>query len=358
MLPLALSIPAFCLFRRIGWPRLVPLNLTLSLTFRCNSRCKTCNIHRRTAGELSLEEWRNIFRRYGKRLFWATISGGEPFLREDLADILLSLCDCCRPAVITLPTNGLLTDRAVGVAAYCAPRAPSTRFVINLSIDDLEERHDAIRGVPGNYARALGTFAALRALALPNLSLGIHTVISRFNAHRVPEIYRRLQTLAPDSYVTEIAEERGELCTIGSDIAPGYREYEAAVDFLTAATSASHFNRTGRITRAFRAEYYRMVKRILKTRSQIIPCYAGFASAQIAPNGDVWMCCTKAEPIGNLCNAGYEFRRVWFSEKADLARQRIKRKECYCPLANASYTNMLHDFKSLFRVGWNYIGRR
>jgi hypothetical protein len=212
--------------------------------------------------------------------------------------------------------------------------------------------------VPGSYARALWTFAALRALDLPNVSLGIHTVISRFNAARVPDIYRHLHTLAPDSYITEIAEERNELCTMGADIAPGYRDYEDAVDFLTRATSASHFNRTGRITRAFRTEYYRMVKRILKTKSQIIPCYAGFASAQIAPDGDVWMCCIKAEPVGNIRSAGYEFRRIWFSEKARIARRPIAGKTCYCPLANASYTNMLHDFTTLCRVGWNYITKR
>jgi len=72
-----------------------------------------------------------------------------------------------------------------------------------------------------------------------------------------------------------------------------------------------------------RLEYYALVKRILKEKRQVIPCYAGFASAQIAPDGDVWMCCVRAEPIGNLRESGYNFKKLWFSEKADRIRREI-----------------------------------
>jgi hypothetical protein len=145
------------------------------------------------------------------------------------------------------------------------------------------------------------------------------------------------------------------LGTIGSNITPEYEDYARAVDFLTHELTRNHYNRVGRITRAFRIEYYRMVKRVLKEHRQIIPCYSGFASAQIAPNGDVWMCCIRAESIGNLRDSGYDFRRVWFSEKAKELRQTIKSGKCYCPLANASYTNMLHNLRSLSHATWNLI---
>jgi len=65
------------------------------------------------------------------------------------------------------------------------------------------------------------------------------------------------------------------------------------------------------------------------------------ASAQIAPNGDVWTCCIRAESVGNLREHDYDFRAVWRSAQADELRRSIKAGECYCPLANASYTNML-----------------
>jgi hypothetical protein len=63
----------------------------------------------------------------------------------------------------------------------------------------------------------------------------------------------------------------------------------------------------------------------------------------------------KAESIGNLREAAYNFKRLWFSKRADELRREIKKTKCHCPLANAGYTNMLHDPKTLVRVGWNCI---
>jgi Iron-sulfur cluster-binding domain len=160
-------------------------------------------------------------------------------------------------------------------------------------------------------------------------------------------------TLQPDSYVTEIAEERVELDNLGSGISPGFEEYAVAVDFLAQALEKDHLNRIGKTTRALRLEYYNLVKRTLKEKHQVIPCYAGFASAQIAPNGDIWMCCVKAKTIGNLRKSNYDFYQIWTSERAQELRRSIKKGECYCPLANVSYTNMLHHFKTLLKVGWN-----
>jgi hypothetical protein len=164
-----------------------------------------------------------------------------------------------------------------------------------------------------------------------------------------------MRNLKPDSYITEIAEEREELDTVGADISPEYQDYVGAVDFLTEELRKEHYNRVGKITRAFRIEYYQMVKMIIKEKRQVIPCYSGFASAQIAPDGNVWMCCIKAKSIGNLRDVDYDFTKVWFSKKAEELRASIKKEECFCPLANASYTNILHNLKALTRVGWNLI---
>jgi MoaA/NifB/PqqE/SkfB family radical SAM enzyme len=355
MLHVIPKIPSYYLFRLIGWPRRLPINLTLSFSYNCNSRCKTCNIFKKKSEELSSEEWGTIFENYGKDLFWLTISGGEPFLRNDLSELICTLYDYCQPSIINIPTNGLLKERITDIVRNVALHCKKAHLVINLSIDEIEDKHDAIRGVPGNYAKAMETLTALKALNISNTSIGIHTVISKFNVTRIPEIYRHLRTLNPDSYITEIAEEREELNTVGAGIAPEYHEYADAVDFLTKELKKNHFNRLGKITRAFRIEYYQMVKMILEKQCQVIPCYAGFASAQIAPDGEVWMCCIKAESVGNVRDAGYDFKKIWFSEKANRLRKSIRNGECYCPLANASYTNMLYDLKTLSRVGWNFI---
>src|SRR4030095_3710300 len=95
------------------------------------------------------------------------------------------------------------------------------------------------------------------------------------------------------------------------------------------------------IIQAFRREYYQTAHRTLVEERQVLPCYAGLASAQIAPNGDVWTCCTRAESMGNLRDADYDFLTVWRGQRADDLRRSIRNGECFCPLANAAYSSML-----------------
>jgi hypothetical protein len=85
---------------------------------------------------------------------------------------------------------------------------------------------------------------------------------------------------------------------------------------------------------------------------------AGIASAQIAPNGDVWTCCIRAEAMGNLREHDYDFARVWRTAKAQQLRRSIKAGECHCPLANASYTNMLTHGPTLIKVAADVARKR
>jgi MoaA/NifB/PqqE/SkfB family radical SAM enzyme len=91
MLKAVSTIPSYYLFRNIGWPKRLPMNLTFSITNRCNSRCKTCNIYQKKSEELGLDEWKQVFQSLGKAPFWTTFSGGEPFLRPDFFELVRSL---------------------------------------------------------------------------------------------------------------------------------------------------------------------------------------------------------------------------------------------------------------------------
>ena len=92
------------------------------------------------------------------------------------------------------------------------------------------------------------------------------------------------------------------------------------------------------------------MKRILEEEDQVIPCYAGWASAQIYSDGSVWPCCIRADNLGNLRDYNYDFKSIWFGEGIREVRRSIADKECHCPLANASYTNMLHDIPTVIKI--------
>jgi MoaA/NifB/PqqE/SkfB family radical SAM enzyme len=85
---------------------------------------------------------------------------------------------------------------------------------------------------------------------------------------------------------------------------------------------------------------------------QVIPCQAGWASGHIAPNGDVWTCCIRAQPVGNLRETNYDLKPIWFERVGRMhgLRKSISGKECACPMANASYANMLLHLPTVVQV--------
>jgi len=350
MISLVSKIPLYKLFRRFGIPKLYPLNLTVGLTYRCNSRCRTCRIFERKVREFSLEEFDKSFASIGPVPYWVTMSGGEPFLRKDIVEICKSAYDHLRPGILNIPTNGILSRSIPEKVDAIVRNAPKSQIIVNLSLDGIGERHDEIRNVENNFVRFLETYEGLKRLDHPNLAIGIHTVISRFNVRNIPDIYEEVMRLAPDSYITEIAEERVELGTVGQDITPTAEEYGDAIDFLIRKLGGQEFHGISRITQAFRLHYYKQVKSMMKEKSGIIPCYAGILSAQIAPDGEVWACCVKAESLGNLRAVNYDFRKVWSSREAREIRRSIKARRCFCPLANAGYTNMLASYGTMFSI--------
>ena len=350
MLEILPKILLYKMNRKFGFPRIMPMNYTLSLLYTCNSRCKTCNIWKKEAKNLSVSEIEYTFSKIGKAPYWVTISGGEPFLRKDLPEICKVIYRNSHPAILNIPSNGILTNQIVKFVDQITDNCPKTQIIINLSIDGIEEQHDKIRQIPGNYKKIVNTYNKLKKLKKKNLSIGIHTVISKFNVKDFSYIANTLMEKNPDSYITEIAEERNELDTMNSDITPDQLSYRSAIDFLIHRIKNGKFKGMNKITQGFRIEYYNLVKSILRDKKQVIPCYSGIASAQISPDGDIWSCCIKANSLGNLRNHDYDFKRIWFGRRAQKERKTIINKECYCPLANASYTNMLMDVPTLIRV--------
>lgn len=351
MIDVLWRVPFFILNHSIGWPRMMPINLTVTPSPRCNSRCLTCNIWARRDEELAVEEWDRVFQSLGRSPFWFTISGGEPFLFSGIVALCQSAYTHCRPGIINIPTNGSMYQAIPTKVEEICRKCPGSQIIINLSLDGIGEKHDRIRGVPGNFEKFELTLRGLRELKCPNLNIGIHSVISVFNVDEVTEVFDYAFKVGADSYITEIAEERVELGTVGLDITPTAEKYATAIDRLIERIGNSRFQGISRVTEAFRLEYYRMVKRVLAERTQPIPCYAGWASAQIYSNGDVWPCCIRADRLGNLRKVDYDFRQIWFSAEADRVRASIGNKECHCPLANASYTNMLLHVPTLLKVG-------
>jgi len=351
-----------------------PITLTFSVTNRCQSRCLTCKIWQlyrdhpaRADEELTLEEIEKIFRSMDP-IYFFNLSGGEPFLRSDLPEIVELAIEHLKPEIVHTPTNALAPARiaksARRICEMMQTKAPGIPFTVKPSLDGVGKQHDQIRGVPGNWEKLLDTIDRLKALSteFDNLHVEVGTVVSRANVRNLREIARFAHTLGIESYRNEIAEEREEFFNLGDPITPTARQYRDALAFFASQTRKSMGSKRAltQLTESLRLVYYNYAAKILATKRQVLPCYAGISNAHLNPYGDLWPCCVLgyAKPLGNLRDADYDFRTVWHSKQANRVRSFIRTKGCACPLANQSYSNILMNPLAAARAALNLLAVR
>lgn len=344
-----------------------PINLTLSITNACNSRCQSCDIWTiypaekdKLAEELSLDEIEQIFKSIGP-IYFFNISGGEPFLRKDIVQIVELACRYLKPKVVHCPTNALMpqrieeSTRAI-LEGMLEWGPPGVKFTVKPSFDGVGEFHDWVRGIPGNFEKLVETVARLKALKaeLPHLSVGVGTVISSMNIDHLPEIIDRAEAFEVDTYISEVAEERAEMRNVSSGITPTAARYRAAIRRFQSDTFQRVKEARGLelLTQGIRHIYYDITAEWLETREQVLPCFAGISNAHISAYGELWPCAILADSrsLGNLKDNGYDFWRVWHSDRADEVRAGIKARQCDCPLANQAYANVLLSPSAMTKV--------
>jgi MoaA/NifB/PqqE/SkfB family radical SAM enzyme len=359
-LPLVARLGGYRVAHAFGPPKQLPVNLTVSVTYSCPSRCATCDIWKKKVDDLSVDEYAKVFPTLEKVPVWVTLSGGDQFVRADFDEVVRLVCTQIEPQIVNIPMNGIITGRIFTLLPRIASLTAGRQLVLNLSVDEIGGAHDRIRGARGNFEKVKNVAALIRDLkkTYAHVVLGVHTVISRYNVSRIAEIEREARAIfQPDSYIAEVAEKRVELGTLDKDITPDAADYRRAVAHLRTAIRANRSKHpVARIVESLRLEYYELSARILEERRQVIDCYAGWASGHLAPDGHVWGCCVRAESLGNVRDSGYDFRTVWRGPLADGFRSSVRAHQCACPLANASYTNLLLDARSLIRVGANVAG--
>jgi MoaA/NifB/PqqE/SkfB family radical SAM enzyme len=348
-----------------------PVTLTFSVTAACQSLCKTCQIgklHRqdseRVKEDLSLEEIEKIFKSMG-HIYFFNVSGGEPYLRKDLPEIIELACKYLSPGIIHIPTNALAPKRieelTIKILQIMKEYSANIPLTIKPSIDGVGERHDEIRGIKGNFEKLKETIARLKEIQkeYPALHVELGTVVSNFNIDHLEEIEDYVHSLGIESYRNEIAEQRQEFFNVGDPITPTGQEYEVLMKTFKQKIkdNISKKRKLTRITESFRLVYYDLASDILKHNKQVIPCYAGISNVHLNFNGELWPCCVLGykKPLGNLRDSNYDFQAVFHSKQADEVRKYIYNKNCCCPLANQAYSNILCNFPSLVKVSKNIL---
>lgn len=155
-------------------------NVTFSITNRCNSHCKICNIWKISdfSDELSLPEIKGLLAEpYFKDLDTVSITGGEPMLRKDLAEII-RLIKTQRPKVrrIFLNTNATLINKTLEICTLCTSLFEET--ILSISLDGRPHIHNALRGME-NYENVISLLE--KASKIPHLKISLSMTLSNKN---------------------------------------------------------------------------------------------------------------------------------------------------------------------------------
>ena len=139
------------------------LNGTVIVTYRCNARCSMCNRYKapsKPEEEISIETIKKL-----PKMYFTNITGGEPFIRTDLKDIVRELYK--KSDRIVISTNGFFTDRIVDLCKEFP------QIGIRISIEGLEQTNNEIRGLQNGYQRGYGTLKKLREMGMKDVGFGM-----------------------------------------------------------------------------------------------------------------------------------------------------------------------------------------
>ena len=301
-----------------------PYKLNFAVTLKCQSRCLTCNIWQlKPKGELSIEEIRELASK-NKSFRWLALTGGEPFLRSDIVEIVHAFEETSNLYMLTLPTNSLCSSSIVipKLKEMLERGVPHT--VITVSIDGSEELHDAIRGIKGNYRKAISLFDLMHNMQdeYKNLSVVFGYTMSKFNQGRFMETFESVKNELP--YVTysdfhiNIAQNSGNYYRNASE----YIAVERSAAELELSNIISMRKNRG-ITDAIEGAFIKGMLYFVRNGKPPLRCRSLEASIFMDSFGDIYPSIMWDMKIGNVRETGYYIRPILLSEAAAHAKEMI-----------------------------------
>lgn len=301
-----------------------PPFLIFFVTGRCNLRCKHCfywkNAERGNTDDLDIKAVERLSKEFDK-LYNLLISGGEPFLREDLAEICILFYKNSKVEKISIPTNGSVSSVIYDSTSKILNDCPDLQLTIELSIDGPSEIHDNLRGAKGSFNATLETYELLCDLKyqFTNLRINVITTVTNENICYLHQLQDFIKSKMPHVDNDFFGFLRGD-CRNNDIFLPELAYLNKLEGIMTG------YNKN--LLSSFLNKLFFDVKMAtLARKKQIINCAAGDLMGVVDNNGDVRLC-ELLRPVGNLREG--RFIEIWQSKAANRQRRSIRRKECYC----------------------------
>jgi len=324
-----------------------PTYVIFFVTSICNARCKMCFNWKNIASaykkkELKLDEVKKIFKNFGQ-LQQLTISGGEPSLRNDLPKILEFISHNNDVQVITIPTNGILSDRVFKMVKESRKLIkPTTHLRITLSVEGVGKDHDEIVQVKGAFKNIQKTYQKLLPLMKKhnNLKVNVGICYSAFNKNHIKKTFKYCKKYFKKSHVM-MALARGDTRDKEAKNI-SVEEYREITKFCNKLFKSE--NRPLKIVvRSLSKMVKNQVAEIMETNKMPVTCQAYNKLIVIQSNGDVFPCEYLPNKLGNLRKHGYDINKILKMKKNLKVNRFIKNRECVCTWECALSNNIATD---------------
>lgn len=281
------------------------LNGTVIVTYRCNARCNMCNRYKcpsKAEEEISVETIKKL-----PQMYFTNITGGEPFIREDLPDIVRELYK--KSDRIVISTNGFFTDRIVELCKEFPD------IGIRISIEGLEETNNKIRGLDDGFNRGYTTLKRLVEMGMKDVGFGM--TVQDANAKDLVALYKLSDEMNMEFATASLHNSFYfvEAKNIIHDRMTVAQEFENLVNELLKSNSPKKW---------FRAYFNHGLINYIFGQKRLLPCDMSFDTFFIDPYGDVMPCngTKDKEVMGNLNEMTWD--ELWSSEAAENVRKKVR----------------------------------
>lgn len=337
---------------RLNWHSLAltevpsPPFFILFINSLCNMKCEHCfywqQLNQRD--DLTFEEIVALSEELGP-IENLNLSGGEPFLRKEFADICKQFIKRNGVKEIYVPTNGYFKDRTINAIRGVLEDRSLELFVVELSLDGMPAFHDEFRKTRNAFSKAMETYDALAELQKEDSRLQIHSIstATEQNMMEIRQLTTFLYDRCPQMTHHNLAIIRGDRKNPTLH-GPALEEYRALYDYIRRLWADREAARYGSIVEPMLQ--WTKLKAVEQGR-QFAPCRAGILSAVVHANGDIGLC-EQRPPIGNLREKS--FMESWRSYHAGELRESIRKKECYCTNEIFMWPSIVYQPASLGRA--------
>lgn len=287
------------------------LNGTVIVTYRCNAKCMMCNRYKEPSkieNEIDLETIKKL-----PKMYFTNITGGEPFLREDLSEIVKELYK--KSDRIVISTNGYFSDRIIRLCE----EFPNVG--IRISIEGLEENNNNIRGLENGFNRGIETLKKLVEMKHPDVGIGM--TVQDINAKDLVRLYDFANELNMEFATASLHNSFYfvENKNIIYDRLMVAKEFENLINKLLKSKSPKKW---------FRAYFNHGLINYIFSQKRLLPCDMAFDTFFIDPYGDVMPCngTKEKEVMGNLKVQNWD--ELWNSSNAEKVRDKVRKCNRNC----------------------------